>query len=250
MRLAWQHLVEEHYITIHRIMHEFKPDWLIIDPVSALIKAASVEPTHITVERLLGAAHSLGIGIVMTSLNTSDTPEEEGTLSHASTLADTWISLTYNIRGGERNRAISIVKSRGTAHTNQVRELIISSDGLDLADVYQFGSEVLMGTARLQKKKQEEQKHLHGQRELFYKQKMLEHSLDKARHQTTLARLEEERLLEQLETAKQNQDYEADEIRTYFDDVHHSRSASKPEDKPAKPASRSDRKAGNQENDK
>ena len=54
------------------------------------------------------------------------------------------------VLGGERNRALSIIKSRGTEHSNQVRELILSSHGISLADVYQSDGEVLMGTARRQ----------------------------------------------------------------------------------------------------
>jgi circadian clock protein KaiC len=57
--------------------------------------------------------------------------------------------------GGERNRALSIIKSRGSEHSNQVRELIIDAQGVTLADVYQANGEVLMGTARWQKEQAE-----------------------------------------------------------------------------------------------
>jgi circadian clock protein KaiC len=67
------------------------------------------------------------------------------------------------VRGGERNRALTIIKSRGTPHSNQVRELLLSSDGVTLADVYSGGGDVLMGTARLEKEREqllfEEQRH-------------------------------------------------------------------------------------------
>jgi circadian clock protein KaiC len=59
--------------------------------------------------------------------------------------------VSYEIRGGERNRALTVIKSRGTAHSNQVRELILSKDGVTLADVYSVGGEVLMGTLRWEK---------------------------------------------------------------------------------------------------
>jgi circadian clock protein KaiC len=68
-----------------------------------------------------------------------------------STLADTWIHLNYLAQAGERNRGLSIIKSRGTAHSNQVRELILSDAGVTLADTYTAGGEVLMGTMRWQK---------------------------------------------------------------------------------------------------
>ena len=59
------------------------------------------------------------------------------------------------MQAGERNRGLSIVKSRGTAHSNQVRELVLSDDGVTLADIYTAGGEVLMGTLRWEKERAE-----------------------------------------------------------------------------------------------
>src|SRR6202044_1405878 len=72
-----------------------------------------------------------------------------------STLADTWIHLSYLVQAGERNRGLSIIKSRGTAHSNQVRELVLSDSGVTLADTYAAGGEVLMGTMRWEKESAE-----------------------------------------------------------------------------------------------
>ena len=68
-----------------------------------------------------------------------------------STIADTWVHLTNISQAGERNRTLSIVKSRGMKTSNQVRELILSDQGIALADVYTAAGDVLMGTARWQK---------------------------------------------------------------------------------------------------
>jgi circadian clock protein KaiC len=70
-------------------------------------------------------------------------------------MADTWIKLSYHVHGGERNRGLSIVKSRGSRHSNQVREVILSDVGITLTDVYTAGGEVLMGTARWQRESAE-----------------------------------------------------------------------------------------------
>src|SRR4029079_13212129 len=78
-----------------------------------------------------------------------------GTPLQISTLADTWIHLNYLVQAGERNRGMSIIKSRGTAHSNQVRELVLSDDGVTLADIYTAGGEVLMGTMRWEKESAE-----------------------------------------------------------------------------------------------
>lgn len=230
MRLAWRHLVEEHYIAIHRLLHEFKPHWLIVDPVSALIKSTSVERAHISIERLLGEARERSISIVLTSLTMSDTPELESTLSHASTLADSWISLSYNINGGERNRALSVVKSRGTAHTNQVRELLVSNEGIDLADVYQYGTDVLMGTARVQKQLEVSQEAMRQQREMHYRERILERELEKAREQSAYTKAEQQRLLEEIELLKQSRENEGEDTTSYFGYVRESRTKPKGEE--------------------
>jgi circadian clock protein KaiC len=72
-----------------------------------------------------------------------------------STMSDTWIHLNYLVQAGERNRGLSIIKSRGTAHSNQVRELVLSSEGVTLADIYTAGGEVLMGAMRWEKESAE-----------------------------------------------------------------------------------------------
>ena len=74
--------------------------------------------------------------------------EQELTVSDISTIADTWIHLTYSLRGGERNRALTIIKSRGTSHSRQMHELVISGDGVDLVEVYSAKGDILMGSAR------------------------------------------------------------------------------------------------------
>lgn len=241
-RLAWRYLVEEHYIMIRRMLNEHKPRWLIIDPVSALMKTKSVERTRQTIERLLSDIRMRGINSVLTSLAETDRPEEESTLSHASTLADSWISLTYNVYGGERNRALSVVKSRGTAHTNQVRELTISKEGIDLEDVYQYGSEVLMGTARVQKQLEEEQKAVFQKQEMQHREKMLLHELENAREKTAFALAKEQRLAEELDLAKQYREFKGEEATDYFQHVFQSRSPDSGRKGPAAPQPRRTRK--------
>ena len=67
------------------------------------------------------------------------------------TMADTWMHVTYIANEGERNRALTIIKSRGIGHSNQVRQLVLTNSGIDLSDVYVAEGQVLMGSARLQK---------------------------------------------------------------------------------------------------
>jgi circadian clock protein KaiC len=129
---------------------------LVIDPVSALSKSGNELTAHGVAERLIDWSKAERITLVCTSLlNELSGRTETDTPMHISTLADTWIHLNYLVQAGERNRGMSIIKSRGTAHSNQVRELILSDEGVTLADIFTAGGEVLMGTMRWQKESAE-----------------------------------------------------------------------------------------------
>ncbi len=127
---------------------------LVIDPVSTLSTAGNELTAHGVAERLIDWAKAEGVTLVCTSL-LDELSGGAGSQSplHVSTLADTWIHLSYLVQAGERNRGLSIIKSRGTAHSNQVRELLLGNDGVTLADAYTAGGEVLMGTLRWEKER-------------------------------------------------------------------------------------------------
>ena len=125
---------------------------LVIDPVSALSKSGNALTAHNVAERLIDWSKSDGTTLVCTSLLDEKAGQREGgSPLEISTLADTWIHLNHLVQAGERNRGLSIIKSRGTAHSNQVRELILSDSGVTLTDTYTAGGEVLMGTLRWEK---------------------------------------------------------------------------------------------------
>ncbi|CAD5995321.1 ATPase domain-containing protein [Agreia sp. COWG] len=124
---------------------------VIIDPVSAL--TGSGHPfADAALTYVLADLAQRGITVLLTSLLHGDGAlADEATKSNVSTIADNWIHLTYIANGGERNRALTIVKSRATAHSNQVRELLITSDGIELRPAYAADGDVLLGSARAQK---------------------------------------------------------------------------------------------------
>jgi circadian clock protein KaiC len=142
---------EIHLMQIKNLAKEHGARCVIIDPVSALSKAGNEETAFSVAERLLDWTKDAGITLVCTSLLHEAGPNVEGTPLQISTIADTWIHLNYLVNAGERNRGLSIIKSRGTAHSNQVRELVLSHRGVTLADAYTAGGEVLMGTMRWEK---------------------------------------------------------------------------------------------------
>ena len=143
-------------VRIKALANEHKAHCLVIDPVSTLSKAGNELTAHGVAERLIDWSKADGITLVCTSLlDEMSTRLDGGTPLQISTLADTWIHLNYLVQAGERNRGLSIIKSRGTAHSNQVRELILSETGVTLADIYTAGGEVLMGTLRWERESAE-----------------------------------------------------------------------------------------------
>jgi len=144
---------EIHLMQIKNLAKEHRARCLVIDPVSALAKAGNEDTAYSVAERLIDWAKSEGITLFCTSLLHEAWTQMEGTPLQISTIADTWIHVNYLVNAGERNRGLSIIKSRGTAHSNQVRELILSSRGVTLADAYTAGGEVLMGTLRWEKER-------------------------------------------------------------------------------------------------
>lgn len=147
---------EEHMRRLMLLLEEHRPRIVAIDPISSLTGVVSSDVAGHFAERLVDFLKGQGVTTLLTSLLEGPAVTEENTRAQISSIADTWIHLSFNVRRGERNRALTIIKSRGNAHSNQVRELVLSSDGITLADVYTAGGEVLMGTARLEKEREEE----------------------------------------------------------------------------------------------
>jgi circadian clock protein KaiC len=147
---------EVHLMRIKSLAVEQRASCVVIDPASALSKTGNTLTAHSVAERLLDWAKSNGITLLCTSLLDKPMPEIEATPLQISTLADTWIHLSYLVHAGERNRSLSVIKSRGSAHSNQVRELVLSDKGVTLTDAYAAGGEVLMGTLRWEKERAEQ----------------------------------------------------------------------------------------------
>lgn len=142
---------EEHFMRLRRLIAEQQPRCLAIDPLSALARVGGGLAARAVAERLIYLCRNAGITVLFTSLLEGIDAQLETTTLHVSTISDSWIQISYSLLDGERNRALSIIKSRGTRHSNQLRELIFSDTGITLTDPYTAGGEVLMGTLRLEK---------------------------------------------------------------------------------------------------
>ena len=147
---------ETYVVRVKALAREHRARCLVIDPVSTWSLSGN-DPTARTVaDRLIHWAKASGTTLLCTSLfDEMSSQTESGSPLPVSSLVDTWIHLNYLLQAGERNRGLSILKSRGTAHSNQVRELILSDAGVTLADAYTAGGEVLMGALRWQKERTE-----------------------------------------------------------------------------------------------
>ena len=149
---------EDHLLKLKALIREHRPRCMVIDPLSAIAKTGGLAAARAAANRLIYTVKDQGITVLLTALSDGDDPQTEATELQVSTVADTWIHLSYIVRSGERNRALTIIKSRGTWHSNQVRELVLSEAGPMLADVYTAGGEVLMGTLRWEKETEEQTK--------------------------------------------------------------------------------------------
>ena len=139
--------VEDQFGELRAQVRDHEPRCLIVDPLSALSTKMAHLASADAAQQFLDFLKVEGVTVVNTSLM-DGLSTDEATATGISTIADTWIHLSYVVQDGERNRALTIVKSRGTGHSNQVRELTLSNDGVSLTDVFVAQGKVLMGVAR------------------------------------------------------------------------------------------------------
>jgi circadian clock protein KaiC len=156
-----------------------------------------------------------GRTLVASSLIDSDQPGVRGTPLEISTIADTWLHLEAVDGAGERNRSLCVIKSRGTSHSLQVREMLLSDDGIDLADVYTGSGEVLMGTLRRQREHEDRLTAEHERAERERQQALLEAEAAQieAEFELMRRRLDAKRLEIGTIERERKSDAEADEAR-------------------------------------
>ena len=140
--------LETHLAQVHQRVSELKPQAIIIDPISSLAAAGPSLDTEAMLLRLIDFLKDRGITAMLVSLTSGD-GALEATEHGVSSLIDTWIVLRDIELAGERNRGLYVIKSRGMHHSNQIREFLITSQGIDLLDVYVGPEGVLTGSMRI-----------------------------------------------------------------------------------------------------
>jgi len=139
--------LEMHLVAMHKQVEKFKPKAIILDPITNLVTVGSVSEVKSMLIRLIDYLQSKQITVLFTAL-ALNTIVNEQTDEGVSSLVDAWLLVRDIESNGERNRGMYIMKSRGMKHSNQVREFVITDQGLDLVDVYLGSDGVLTGSAR------------------------------------------------------------------------------------------------------
>jgi circadian clock protein KaiC len=164
--------LEMHLVKMHRLIEDFQPSVVVIDPVTGLLHSGTSNEVRSMLMRLIDFLKSQQITALLTTL-ASGIERLEQTDVDISSLIDTWLTLCSLESGGERNRGLMILKSRGMAHSNQFREFLLTDQGIDLRDIYLGPAGVLTGSARLVQEAHEEAEELRQRHELEQKQQQI-----------------------------------------------------------------------------
>lgn len=182
------HGLEMHLVSIHKTIERFKPDVVIVDPLSNLISVGAMNEVRGMLTRLIDYLKVNGITAMFSALTIPTGQSLELTEEGVSSVVDTWV-MVRDVEGiGERNRGVYIIKARGMQHSNQVREFIITEEGVQLLETKVGPTGILTGSARLayqlkQKEKLEEEQNeiKRKERELERKRKILESTIENLR---------------------------------------------------------------------
>ncbi len=153
------HGLELHLLTMQDMINEFRPKVIVMDPITNLGTVGDSREVTGMLTQFIGFVKNRGITAMFTAL-TEGGQSLEKTAVDVSSMADTWLLLRDIEIGGERNRAMYVLKSRGMAHSNQIREFVLSGKGIDLLDVYVGPAGVLTGSMRVSQEAKEREERL------------------------------------------------------------------------------------------
>ncbi|MGO9371317.1 MAG: circadian clock protein KaiC [Syntrophobacteraceae bacterium] len=209
--------LEMHLVSMNKLVRDFKPSVVIMDPVSNMISVGSASEVKSALMRFIDSLKMDGITALFTCLIFGQ--HQDLTDMGVSSLMDTWLTVRDIESGGERNRGIYVIKSRGMAHSNQVRELVLSSDGVRLVDVYVGPGGVLTGAARLaqeSKDRQEEKERMEEiermQREFDIRKLSVEAQVSSMMAELSAQEKELKKAIEEEEEKKRRIDRQRSEI--------------------------------------
>jgi len=140
--------LESHLVALHKIVTEFRPEALVMDPITNLSAIGDDAEIKGMLTRVIDFLKNQSVTTIFTSLTSGGSAIEQSEVG-VSSLMDTWLLLNMIQSASERNRVLYLLKSRGMAHSNQMREFVLSNKGIDLVDVYVGPGAVYTGAARL-----------------------------------------------------------------------------------------------------
>ena len=165
--------LEMHLATMFKEIVEFQPQVVVMDPITSLMDAGTASEGKGMVTRLIDYLKAGQVTSLFTSL-TQGGNELQQSEAAMSSLMDAWVLLQDFEGNGERNRVLYVLKARGMAHSNQIREFLISNRGIDVVDAYIGASGVLTGSARAAQSALEKAAVLAGQQEAAQRQRAVE----------------------------------------------------------------------------
>lgn len=165
--------LEMHLVQIHKMVRDFEPAAVIVDPISNFTAGGSGADAESMLLRLVDFLKARQITAFMTNLTAGGNAWEKTDIG-ISSIIDTWLLLRDIELGGERNRGMYVLKSRGMKHSNQIREFLLTSEGVQLEDVYVGPEGVLTGSMRAAQEARERGEALRRSQEIEHKQRELE----------------------------------------------------------------------------
>ena len=181
--------LENHLTASIKLINKFDPTVVILDPINAFVIGENQTEVNTMLVRLVDFLKMKRITAFFTSLSSAG-DNLESTDVFVSSLIDTWLLLRDIETGGERNRGLYVLKSRGMAHSNQIREFMLTNNGIELLDVYVGPEGVFTGSARLSQETKDEAEQLLRLQEIGRKQFRLERKREAMEAQITLLRSE------------------------------------------------------------
>jgi len=181
--------LESHLTTSIKLINKFEPQIVILDPINAFVMGENQTEVKTMLLRLVDFLKMKRATAFFTSL-TSAADDMENTDVYISSLIDTWLLLRDIEIGGERNRGLYVLKSRGMAHSNQIREFKLTNQGIELLDVYVGSEGVLTGSARLSQETKDEAEQLLRKQEIGRRQFGIERKREAMEAQVVVLRSE------------------------------------------------------------
>jgi len=215
---AWrptQFGLEMHLLRIHKLVEKVKPTTVIVDPITNFVSNSSGQEVESMLMRLMDFFKGAGITALLVSLTRGGALLERTEVG-ISSLADTWILLRDIELNGERNRCLYVLKSRGMAHSNQLREFIMTDHGIELIPAYVGSSGVLTGSSRVAQEAKERAEA--AAREWEIQWKLQESDQKRLALQAQIAALQaelgsEERAIEQVSRENRDRENQAERDR-------------------------------------